>query len=35
MKNILFKVSVSVKWELRDVETSETIICVFIPARIE
>lgn len=29
------KLSVVVKWELKDVQNSKTIICVLIPARIE
>ncbi|XP_031635975.1 NPC intracellular cholesterol transporter 2 homolog a-like [Contarinia nasturtii] len=29
------KVSVTVKWELKDVTSAKTIICVLIPARIE
>lgn len=31
----IFKVSVTVKWELKDVAANKTIICVFIPAKIE
>lgn len=31
----IFKVTVTVKWELKDIAANSTIICVLIPAKIE